>query len=562
VPAVPGSLSSGLVRFTVVAEGDDLEYARGHRQETSDQLVDSDAQLKLVVAGPGTGKTFNFRRVLEKAGGGLALTFIRVLADDLEQDLGDLAQVNTFHGFCKHIAHRLGGVNGLTTNFDYYPELLTLVADDLGLLGSSEVRKESLEAAFRMLNDQSLVDAALTVASYYDATSHTDVVYRVQRHLEEQPDDIPTYPVVVVDEYQDFNLLEARLIDTLAERSPIVIAGDDDQALYAFKDASPDFIRNLAVRDGVERFDLPYCSRCTQVVVAGVNALVERAQREGKLVGRIDRQYLCYLPEKAEDSAANPALIHANCTVNMKNAPYIGRYIAEQLAQIPLDDIVASRSGGHPTAIVVGRLHWVEPVYKYLKEHFPNVRLQRSGETSISLDDGYRRIAHNQSSRLGWRIVLHVDPCEGATEIIAAALRDNLELVKQLPVSYRDRHLQAAAALEEQADEPDDALIGEEDDLDGDGPSILCTSLVGTKGLSAEHVFITSFVNGQFPHDPANVDDTEICELIVGLSRTRKACHLISCNRWAGQQFRPSVFLKWIDGVAVKTVNVSKAYWG
>jgi superfamily I DNA/RNA helicase len=544
-----------------MAEGDDLKYARAHRQATSDRLVESDAPQKLVVAGPGTGKTHNFRRVLEGAGGGLALTFIRVLAEDLEQDLGDLAQVNTFHGFCKHIAHRLGGVDGLTKNFDYYPELLTLVADDLGLLGSRTVEKGGLEAAFRVMDDRATIDAALAVANYYDATSHTDVVYRVQQHLEEQPADIPTYPVVVVDEYQDFNLLETRLIDTLAERNPVLIAGDDDQALYGFKDASADFIRNLAAREGVERFDLPYCSRCTQVVVAGVNALVELAQLEGKLGGRIDREYLCYLPEKGGDSAAHPALIHASCTVNMKNAPYIARYVEEQVAQIPTEDIEASRIGGHPTALVLGRLHWVEPVYKYLKERFPNVRLQRSGEASISLEDGYRRIANNESSRLGWRIVLHVDPCEGASGIIEVALRDDRDLVDLLPEPYREGHLHAALALEEQLDDSEDERVEGESDIDEDGPSILCTSLVGAKGLSAEHVFITSFVNGEFPHDPRNVEDTEICELIVGLSRTRKACHLISCGRWAGQQFRPSVFLRWLDGVPVETVRVSKDYW-
>ena len=146
-----------------MAEGDDLEYARAHRQATSDRLVESDAPQKLVVAGPGTGKTHNFRRVLEGAGGGggLALTFIRVLAEDLEQDLGDLAQVNTFHGFCKHIAHRLGGVDGLTKSFDYYPELLTLVADDLELLESRTVEKGGLEAAFRVMDDLATIDAAL-----------------------------------------------------------------------------------------------------------------------------------------------------------------------------------------------------------------------------------------------------------------------------------------------------------------------------------------------------------------------------------------------------------------
>jgi hypothetical protein len=107
----------------VTRSSEELEEAKQRRQQTSDDLVNSDARKKLVVAGPGTGKTHNFKRVLERSGGGLAITFIRALAEDLKRDLGDLAQVNTFHGYCKHLAHNFGGVGGLTAKFDYFPGL-------------------------------------------------------------------------------------------------------------------------------------------------------------------------------------------------------------------------------------------------------------------------------------------------------------------------------------------------------------------------------------------------------------------------------------------------------
>ena len=51
--------------------------------------------------------------------------------------------------------------------------------------------------------------------SYYDAVGHTDVVYRVLEALEESPTSIPEYPLIVVDEYQDFNPLDTSLIETL-----------------------------------------------------------------------------------------------------------------------------------------------------------------------------------------------------------------------------------------------------------------------------------------------------------------------------------------------------------
>jgi superfamily I DNA/RNA helicase len=59
-------------------------------------------------------------------------------------------------------------------------------------------------------------------------------------------------------------------------------------------------------------------------------------------------------------------------------------------------------------------------------------------------------------------------------------------------------------------------------------PDILFTSLVGSKGLSAEHVFIVGMNNGHFPRNADAITDDEICSLIVALSRTRKRCHVIS----------------------------------
>jgi hypothetical protein len=127
----------------------ELKEAKQRRQRTSDDLVNSDAHKKLVVAGPGTSKTHNFKRVLNKSGGGLAITFIRALAEDLERDLGDLAQVNTFHGYCKHLTHSFGGVGGLTAKFDYFPRLPELVAEDLEILGYDPVGRDGLDRRSR-----------------------------------------------------------------------------------------------------------------------------------------------------------------------------------------------------------------------------------------------------------------------------------------------------------------------------------------------------------------------------------------------------------------------------
>src|SRR5713101_8527678 len=103
----------------------------------------------------------------------------------------------------------------------------------------------------RSLHDESLVAFYLARGNYYDAVDFDDTVYRAYKQLSDQRDLVPTFRLVLIDEYQDFNALEAGFIERLAERSPILIAGDDDQALYAqLRDSSCTYIRSL-YRGGV-----------------------------------------------------------------------------------------------------------------------------------------------------------------------------------------------------------------------------------------------------------------------------------------------------------------------
>lgn len=70
-------------------------------KEAVDKVLASKSRKKLVVAGPGAGKTTLFRKLLEAAIGQrenrLVLTFINNLKDDLERTLGDISQVFTLH---------------------------------------------------------------------------------------------------------------------------------------------------------------------------------------------------------------------------------------------------------------------------------------------------------------------------------------------------------------------------------------------------------------------------------------------------------------------------------
>ena len=70
-------------------------------------ILESNAPKKIIVAGAGTGKTYTFSEVLKlnPNGANIAMTFIRLLRDDMECSLGTIAEVRTFHEFCKKILH-------------------------------------------------------------------------------------------------------------------------------------------------------------------------------------------------------------------------------------------------------------------------------------------------------------------------------------------------------------------------------------------------------------------------------------------------------------------------
>jgi len=80
------------------------------------------------------------------------------------------------------------------------------------------------------------------------------------------------YKWVVVDEYQDLNKAEQALIQELAKKSVLLIAGDDDQSIYSFKYAHPEGIASFA--SDID-YPLPVCRRCPSLILTLAKSLIE-----------------------------------------------------------------------------------------------------------------------------------------------------------------------------------------------------------------------------------------------------------------------------------------------
>ena len=71
-----------------------------------------------------------------------------------------------------------------------------------------------------------------------------------------------------------------------------MISGDDDQALYFYlRNSDPKHIRDLFYDEDYKKFTLPYCTRCTEVIVNAFNDVVETAKSCSKLSERIDKPF-------------------------------------------------------------------------------------------------------------------------------------------------------------------------------------------------------------------------------------------------------------------------------
>jgi DNA helicase-2/ATP-dependent DNA helicase PcrA len=240
----------------------------------------------LVVAGAGSGKTrvltHRVTHLLSAVGAEpneiLAITFTNKAAAEMrhrvENMLGDVARriwLMTFHSACGRILRREAPRLGYKTNFTIYDS-----ADQVRLVRSvlEELERDPKRFTPRGIHNQistaknQLIGPAeyrdrvqsfydQTVADAYDlyqrrlfasnAVDFDDMLMLTVDVLERFPEALTkwqkAFRYVLVDEYQDTNHAQYRLLQLLAgEHRNLFVVGDPDQSIYAFRGAD---IRNI-----------------------------------------------------------------------------------------------------------------------------------------------------------------------------------------------------------------------------------------------------------------------------------------------------------------------------
>lgn len=239
----------------------------------------------LILAGAGSGKTtmmtHRIAYMLEKGVSPyniLAVTFTNKAAGEMKDRIESLTGgtrgmwVMTFHAMCVRILRNHGDVLGFKNGFSIYDEsdkkaLLKRIVKDLKIdekiypvsyLGSViSSCKEAEEDPDDYIENNSMNFKAETVAKVYarymedlqqnNAMDFDDLLWNAVKLFEASSEVLSYYQqrfkYIMVDEYQDTNYLQYKLIHALAGKSHnLCVVGDDDQCIYQWRGAD---IRNI-----------------------------------------------------------------------------------------------------------------------------------------------------------------------------------------------------------------------------------------------------------------------------------------------------------------------------
>ncbi len=251
----------------------------------------------------------------------LAITFTNKAAGELKERisalLGDDALdlwAGTFHSACGRILRRFGDRLGYTSHFTIYDtddqrRLMKEILKDLGAdekvlphravlqeIGSAKDQLVSpaqyaaqAGSDFRRRKIAEAYDRYQTRLIQADAMDFDDMICNTVRLFEEQPDVLAYYQnrfrYLMVDEYQDTNHAQYRLVKLLAEQHRnICVVGDDDQSIYRFRGATIENILNFEQEypdARVIRLEQNY--RSTSTILDAANAVISHNRaRKGK----------------------------------------------------------------------------------------------------------------------------------------------------------------------------------------------------------------------------------------------------------------------------------------
>jgi ATP-dependent DNA helicase Rep len=257
----------------------------------------------LVLAGPGTGKTYQLARRIQTLVDAhevnpeeiTVVTFTREAAHGMRGKLSDRGKdeyveldkrpknILTMHALGHRIINENASEIGLVPDVAVVTDHLlkeALIRDAALLAGLNEAAgKQALQDKARAITSPS-DETKLVLARYSEilracnAIDHDDQIATACDILDKHADVLEAYRAVarhlLVDEYQDINADQHRLIKLLTggQEAGLFAVGDDDQSIYGFRGGDPRYIRSLHTDyPGSQILQLQVSRRCLKNIL-------------------------------------------------------------------------------------------------------------------------------------------------------------------------------------------------------------------------------------------------------------------------------------------------------
>ena len=274
----------------------------------------------LILAGAGSGKTrvltHRIAYLIDEMGINpwniLAITFTNKAAGEMRERVDKIVGfgsesiwVSTFHSTCVRILRRYIDRLGYDTNFTIYDtddqktmmkdvckhlQLDTKIYKERNLMAAISAAKNEYispqEYELNAVGDYNKQKIAKVYWEYEkqmranNALDFDDLLVKTVQLLQTQPDILEYYQerfrYIMVDEYQDTNTVQFKLISILARKyQNLCVVGDDDQSIYKFRGAN---IKNIldfeSVFENARVIKLEQNYRSTENILNAANAVI------------------------------------------------------------------------------------------------------------------------------------------------------------------------------------------------------------------------------------------------------------------------------------------------
>ena len=344
------------------------DYLESLNDKQCEAVVHSGAPL-LILAGAGSGKTrvitTKIAFLIQERGINpsqiLAVTFTKKAANEMKERAVTLepraagAQIRTFHSFGAWFLRRYADEAGLSPSFTVYDDndsalLITKAVPAMKKRDASiAAHKIALAKDYCLSPDDDLSEIDVreefpeTYRAYQNRLRSTgnadfgDLILLPVRIMEQNPHIRAQmhrrFRVIMVDEYQDSNIAQFKLLQMLAgldegSGTYVCVVGDDDQSIYRFRGAEVQNILNFAnIFPGTDIIKLERNYRSTAKILAAADAVVKHNEgRLGKTLiaerGDGSMPQLFFLKNQDEEAAFAANLIEQSHDDEKNPCPY------------------------------------------------------------------------------------------------------------------------------------------------------------------------------------------------------------------------------------------------